>query len=166
MILCKLFGYFYKIYIEINKRKIIDFLPTIDLKTNDERLSRNEDKIDCSICLTYIDVGKQLHCGHIFHESCLEEYLLENMNLKCPVCGFIIQYKSIDFQELKKKHPLHLQVISKDFHLINNVSKRKLKKLEISKPIRSQNDRLIDFFRNNITDEEGEISKILFEITF
>ena len=75
-------------------------------------------------------------------------------------------YNSIDFQELKKKHPLHLQVISKDFHLIDNVSKRKLKKMEIRKPIRFQNDRLIDFIRINITDEEGEISKILFEITF
>jgi hypothetical protein len=40
-------------------------------KTIEEGGNKDEEKI-CNICLSTIEVGKMLHCGHIFHLSCLK----------------------------------------------------------------------------------------------
>ena len=164
-IIIKLGNYFYKIYINLNKQKILDCLPTINLdsetkmrndfedtSTNDDisngtpskdnqdnnhknnALAQREHKTqqDCMICLTDINSGKQLYCGHIFHKSCLEEFLMENANLKCPICGFVISVTKIDFSELKRKHPFHLQLLAEQLQLLYKTEKIKLSKFDIT----------------------------------
>jgi len=47
-----------------------------------EELEAYDDK--CPICLTGLDTGKKLPCGHIFHRTCLTSWLERHSS--CPTC--------------------------------------------------------------------------------
>ena len=38
----------------------------------------------CNICLSEIEKGKYLNCGHVFHLKCIKEWV--SLNAKCPIC--------------------------------------------------------------------------------
>ena len=41
----------------------------------------------CAICLSKLEQGKKLLCGHVFHESCLLRLIQEfSVDKKCPQC--------------------------------------------------------------------------------
>ncbi|CAA0840711.1 RING-H2 finger C1A [Striga hermonthica] len=39
---------------------------------------------DCTVCLERLGSGKKLHCGHVFHEICISQWL--SAHNSCPVC--------------------------------------------------------------------------------
>ena len=55
---------------------------------------------DCSCCLNNLDyekLNRVLPCGHAFHQSCIDTWLL-NWSSICPVCKFnLINYENINF---------------------------------------------------------------------
>ncbi|KAA0044413.1 E3 ubiquitin-protein ligase RNF181-like protein [Cucumis melo var. makuwa] len=52
------------------------------------KLKSEEEEGDCSVCLDELDCGKRevirIPCGHVYHESCIFEWL--NNNNSCPLC--------------------------------------------------------------------------------
>jgi len=38
----------------------------------------------CSICLELMELGKEMRCKHVFHETCLQEWLVQRRT--CPIC--------------------------------------------------------------------------------
>jgi hypothetical protein len=53
----------------------------------------NETK-ECLICLENFKINDQvtkIHCNHIFHTTCIKEWLLKE-NSKCPVCRIDVKY--------------------------------------------------------------------------
>ena len=48
----------------------------------------------CVICINDFKRNEtilKLHCNHIFHENCIEEWL--QIKMECPICRKIINYK-------------------------------------------------------------------------
>ena len=43
------------------------------------------DNSECSVCYTSICLGKQLPCGHIFHQECVERWF--QVRTTCPFCN-------------------------------------------------------------------------------
>ena len=43
------------------------------------------DNNECSVCYTSICLGKQLPCGHIFHQECVERWF--QVRTTCPFCN-------------------------------------------------------------------------------
>ena len=109
--------YLAKLYLQINKKEILDSIPSVECETNRDISKRKnkkeeEDNKDCLICLTTIVLGKQLHCGHIFHQICIEEFMDENSTLSCPVCGIEIVLSKINYARIQKKNPNHYQILA------------------------------------------------------
>lgn len=64
----------------------IDAIPTIVLSSSNMASVGVED-MSCSICLNEMVVGesvKKVSCKHLFHQVCLDEWLL--INNSCPSC--------------------------------------------------------------------------------
>jgi Ring finger domain len=52
-----------------------------------KRHPNNTQVLDCCICLDFIEIGEnviEIHCGHFFHEGCLEKWV--EIKPQCPVC--------------------------------------------------------------------------------
>ena len=87
-----------KIYDSYNNTKYIQSLPDYDINTeltNQGLINNNmteeeikkvkQEKINyCNICLSEIEKGKYLNCGHVFHLRCIKEWA--SLNANCPVC--------------------------------------------------------------------------------
>ena len=79
----------------ILRRIFIDDISNITRTLNSQELNElNEYNINfehndvCSICLDNIEKNNliiKLKCNHIFHSSCIKEYL-KNYNRNCPIC--------------------------------------------------------------------------------
>ena len=53
--------------------------------TEEEINKIKQEKINiCNICLSEIEKGKYLNCGHVFHLKCIKEWV--SLNAKCPIC--------------------------------------------------------------------------------
>ena len=87
-----------KIYDSYNNTKYIQNLTDYDINielTNQGLINSNmteeeikkikQEKINyCNICLSEIEKGKYLNCGHVFHLKCIKEWA--SLNANCPVC--------------------------------------------------------------------------------
>ena len=52
-----------------------------------DEASRQEDSHDCAICYRTYEAEEQvrtLHCGHFYHISCVDPWLLKKNS--CPIC--------------------------------------------------------------------------------
>ncbi|GLJ38925.1 hypothetical protein SUGI_0793500 [Cryptomeria japonica] len=61
-------------------------------------LIKIEEKLQCLICIEDMEIGemgKELPCEHIFHDGCIEEWLLD-YNHVCPICKFELPVAEID----------------------------------------------------------------------
>ena len=60
---------------------------------NDEKDNDNEAEVDkCTICLCELDDGedvRRLPCMHLFHVSCVDQWL--TLNKRCPICRVDIE---------------------------------------------------------------------------
>ena len=72
-----LIDYENKILNKINKEKN-------NLTEEEKEKIKNEQSKICNICLSEIEKGKYLNCGHIFHLKCIKEWVIYNSN--CPIC--------------------------------------------------------------------------------
>lgn len=70
----------YDINIELTNQGLIN-----TLMTEEEINKIKQEKINiCNICLSEIEKGKYLNCGHVFHIKCIKEWV--SVNAKCPIC--------------------------------------------------------------------------------
>lgn len=136
----KLYKYVSTISLKFERQTVLNAIPSVELgsSSNDPKggnclnkqgkvgLELNKNDRECILCLTEIYTGKQLHCGHIFHEMCIEEYLDEN-NFKCPLCGLHFLVSKMDFAKVFAKNPNHFQVLCKGFQLVDGKSNSVLK---------------------------------------
>ena len=60
------------------------------------------------ICLETYDIYKDVcftPCRHLFHHSCLKEYVYGIIDVKCPICKYnlyeSIEKKNINFKKIK-----------------------------------------------------------------
>ena len=78
---------------------------------NDNLKKYNE---NCTICLENFILGKtkvcHTPCNHIFHFSCLRNYIFQSGDIHCPNCKFdffsLINEKDIDFSSFQIKEEL------------------------------------------------------------
>ncbi|XP_059288287.1 RING-H2 finger protein ATL14-like [Lycium ferocissimum] len=69
-------------------------------------LFRDEESLECAICLSefkYGDQGRKLEdCNHMFHESCLEKWLMHGKGQStCPLCRNVVISENI-FEKFRK----------------------------------------------------------------
>lgn len=59
--------------------------------TIERQFSEKEDV--CNICLSDFDckIRSIKPCGHLFHDSCFQEFRFQSQSLKCPICRVRIQ---------------------------------------------------------------------------
>ena len=110
----------------------------------------------CIICLSEVEKGKYLNCGHIFHFNCIKKWAL--LYKKCPTCNWPIKINSKEKSEFYKQR---LGIINKkekeknindmngknnsnENQIYNNIlkineQKNKLKKEEIKESSNLQN---------------------------
>ncbi|KAL2229020.1 UNVERIFIED_CONTAM: hypothetical protein Sindi_1881700 [Sesamum indicum] len=56
-------------------RHLVDEMPTVVVGCGGQ----------CSVCMEgFGGVGKQVHCGHVFHENCISHWL--SIHNSCPLC--------------------------------------------------------------------------------
>ncbi|MCO5575080.1 hypothetical protein L7F22_028877 [Adiantum nelumboides] len=64
---------------------LIKLLPSLEF---DEKVMRCEEERDCSICLTHFLPKEEVRllpsCAHLFHQSCIDAWLL--CHASCPLC--------------------------------------------------------------------------------
>ena len=81
-----------------------------ELKKMEERV---EEKI-CSICLDnthdFIDRAICIHCKHLFHESCINQFFIKNGD-HCPICRRYILSSFYLFSEVK--YHLYTEILSR-----------------------------------------------------
>jgi hypothetical protein len=70
----------------MKKEDIISMFPEKDYNTYEQDIkTQNERCIFCQENFTDTDKCRKLNCDHVFHTSCIDEWL-ENQNYKCPCC--------------------------------------------------------------------------------
>jgi hypothetical protein len=70
----------------MKKEDIISMFPEKDYNTYEQTIkTQNERCIFCQENFTDADKCRKLNCDHVFHTSCIDEWL-ENQNYKCPCC--------------------------------------------------------------------------------
>ena len=70
----------------MKKEDIISMFPEKDYNTYEQTIkTQNERCIFCQENFTDTDKCRKLNCDHVFHTSCIDEWL-ENQNYKCPCC--------------------------------------------------------------------------------
>lgn len=66
-------------------RHMVDRMPAVDVVGCDEQY--------CAVCLEEFGRsaggGKQVHCGHVFHENCIFQWL--SIRDSCPLCRSKVQ---------------------------------------------------------------------------
>ena len=69
----------------------------------------------CPICLETYDIYKDVcftPCRHLFHHSCLKEYVYGIIDVKCPICKYnlyeSIEKKNINFKKIKITHEIKI----------------------------------------------------------
>ena len=71
------------------------------LKYPDEKYVELDEKTSCIICFEEFSRGvfvRKLHCAHIFHSKCIDEWYLNNN--KCPLCKRDMFDTNLDVSEL------------------------------------------------------------------
>ena len=66
-------------------------LTTLERLNKNSKLKLNSNKSFCSICqdnIIYFSICREMTCGHIFHQECIDKWLEKNK--KCPICRFEI----------------------------------------------------------------------------
>ena len=86
----------------------------------------------CSICLDKFTVGNQIcisPCKHIFHYSCIKNYMFFSKNTLCPLCKYdylkVFGNKYINFEDIKilsfeKENYIFFSNDSRDKDSLNN----------------------------------------------
>ena len=135
----KLHTYLRAISLQFERQTILSSIPSIVVASpshgkilsgcsvNQEETESNKQKEDdkeCILCLTQIFEGKQLNCGHVFHEICLGEYLDRNYNLQCPLCGLHLLDSRINHSKILAKKPYHRQLLCKMIDLVDPKSNK------------------------------------------
>ena len=72
----------------LKRRRRRAFVRQIKTRHFHSRKVKNQENASCSICLTDFaerDVIKILRCNHIFHEECIDPWLMDRKAV-CPVC--------------------------------------------------------------------------------
>jgi hypothetical protein len=72
-----------------------------DLK---DHLVRNEDEVQCPICLKNMeedDIVNELPCKHKFHKECILPWLQKTCS--CPCCRFELPTDDKDFEEMRRQ---------------------------------------------------------------
>ncbi|KAG5573279.1 hypothetical protein H5410_063045 [Solanum commersonii] len=69
-------------------------------------LNRDEESLECAICLSkfkYGDKGRKLNnCNHMFHESCLEKWLMHGKGKStCPLCRNVVISENVFEKHMK-----------------------------------------------------------------
>ncbi|TMW83110.1 hypothetical protein EJD97_002918 [Solanum chilense] len=69
-------------------------------------LIRDEESLECAICLSkfkYGDKGRKLNnCNHMFHESCLEKWLMHGKGQStCPLCRNVVISENVFEKHMK-----------------------------------------------------------------
>ena len=109
----------------------------------------------CIICLSEVEKGKYLNCGHIFHFNCIKKWAL--LYKKCPTCNWPIKINSkeksefynqrlgiINIEKEKNINDMNGKNNSNENQIYNNIlkineQKNKLKKEEIKESSNLQN---------------------------
>ncbi|EFA82206.1 putative ubiquitin-protein ligase [Heterostelium album PN500] len=94
-----LFSYFKGVFTELKRKiigyrnycKLVEDMENKYLNATEEELVRYND--DCAICRDKMDTAKKLPCGHIFHQSWLEQ------QTSCPTCRRSLMELQSDQQE-------------------------------------------------------------------
>lgn len=56
---------------------------------------------ECCVCLDRLGSGSvicKLHCGHIFHENCVKQWI--NSDGRCPICRFVCRAPVVTVHDL------------------------------------------------------------------
>ena len=88
--------------------------------TEEEVNKIRQEKVNiCNICLTEIEKGKYLNCGHAFHLKCLKEWVA--LNPKCPICkSSIITDQNIRSRFFNERLGIHMNNNANNENNVNN----------------------------------------------
>ena len=122
----------------------------LNWKIYNETMINNRE--ECSICLDkFIDKKSRVSltpCNHIFHFSCLKEYILKSNDIFCPNCKFnffsLFDNKNIDFNSVRIDNSLPNNNIDDDEITENKIKEEEKKEskdvyLTLNENIKSEN---------------------------
>ncbi|XP_062857022.1 E3 ubiquitin-protein ligase RNF128 [Trichomycterus rosablanca] len=84
-------------------KKAIAKLQVRTLRRNDPEVE--SDEMSCAVCIDMFkrcDVVTTLPCSHIFHKTCIEQWLLEHHT--CPMCKYDILKREVGVQRTQEAH--------------------------------------------------------------
>ena len=62
---------------------------------------------DCSICLQNLDTGTcKIRCGHVFHQTCINELEASDCNQSCPLCRHPFPKKATRWEQRRILHTM------------------------------------------------------------
>ena len=93
-----------------------------NLSTEEEIEKIKQEKINiCNICLSEIEKGKYLNCGHVFHLKCIKEWV--SVNAKCPICkASIITDQNVRSRFFNERLGLHVNNNANINNINNNAN--------------------------------------------
>ena len=117
-----------KIYESYNNTNYVQNLTDYDINvelTNQGLINNHmsEEEIEkiniCNICLSEIEKGKYLNCGHVFHLKCIKEWV--SLNAKCPICKMsIITEQNNRTRFFNERLGLHVNNNANNINNLNN----------------------------------------------
>jgi len=105
----------YDINVELTNQGLIN-----SHMSEEEKNAIKQEKINiCNICLSEIEKGKYLNCGHVFHLKCIKEWV--SLNAKCPICkSSIITDQNIRSRFFNQRLGLNANNNANNINNINN----------------------------------------------
>ena len=115
-----------------------------NLMTEEEINKIKQEKINpCNICLSEIEKGKYLNCGHVFHVKCIKEWV--SVNAKCPTCkASIITDQNMRSRFFNERLGLHVNNNANINNLNNNNNNAVLNNERNQQPRMMTNEELLE----------------------
>ncbi|KAJ3321190.1 E3 ubiquitin-protein ligase Zswim2 [Boothiomyces sp. JEL0866] len=119
---------------------IINSFPVIKLcNPRDRARLRLDNSSNCKVCASkigYGDLARQIPCGHGFHQSCIDRWLLHSRS-NCPTCGSAAYY-AVDEEDSSQPPNLNSSNYIATVAASNNLARKKRRetKKELAKPIK------------------------------